>query len=122
MGFIDEEFENLKADYERVKEELEKENDKEVPDLSENEKKDIKSMYHEASTLCHPDSAKCVIKDNIKANEVFSNLSAAYKSKDYVKVKEIYEELKSGVLNIENLNDSDLQILKRKARTHDEKK
>lgn len=117
MGFIDEEFETLKSDYERVKEELEKEQEKVVPDLSENDLKDIKTMYHEASTLCHPDSSKCVIQDPLKASELFSNLSSAYKSKDFARVKEIYDELKSGLFNPESLTNSDIDLLRRKLAT-----
>ena len=117
MGFIDEEFETLKADYEQVKEELEKEQEKNIPDLSEKDQKDIKNMYHEASTLCHPDSAKCVIEDKVKAAGIFSDLSTAYKGKDFARVKEIYEELKSGIFNPENLSNSDIDLLRRKLAT-----
>jgi hypothetical protein len=117
MGLIDEEFETLKADYERVKDELEKEQEKDIPNLSENDQKDIKNMYHEASTLCHPDSAKCIFEDKVKAAEIFSNLSTAYKAKDFVRVKEIYEELKSGMFNSKNFENSDIELLRRKLAT-----
>lgn len=114
LGIFDETFEELKAEYERVKEELEKEKEKEIPDLSEDEKSEIKKLYHEASTLCHPDSGKCVIEDKAKAQDLFSVLSSAYKAKDYQRVKEIYEELKSGIFNPENLKDTELEKLKSK--------
>lgn len=114
MNFIDEEFEELKDQYQRVNEELEQEREKEVPELTDEEKLDIKKMYHEASTLCHPDSAKCVIEDKIKAQELFSALSAAYKEKDIETVRRILEELKLGIFNPENLNDTEMDKLKRR--------
>lgn len=114
LGIYDEIFEELKNDYERVNEELNREQEKEVSELSEEDQKDIKKMYHEAATLCHPDSAKCVIEDKTKAQELFSALSVAYKEKDYTKVKQIYDELKLGIFNPENLKDTDTEKLKQK--------
>lgn len=117
LGLLDEEFEKLKSDYEKAKEELEQEQEKEVPDLTEQEQKDIKSMYHEASTLCHPDSSRCVIDDKEKAAEIFSNLSIAYKAKDFERVRDIYEQIKNGDTNPEVLSNSDIEILRRKLAT-----
>lgn len=111
-GIVDETFEQLKTEYEKVKEELEREEEKEVPDITEDEKKVIKKLYHEASTLCHPDSSKCVIKDKAKAQEVFSALSASYRAMDFAKVKEISEELKSGIFNPDSLMETELDKLK----------
>jgi hypothetical protein len=117
LGLYDEEFEQLKADYEKVNAALEKEQEKDVPNLSENEQKDIKNMYHEASILCHPDSGKCVIEDKMKAAETFSSLSSAYKVSDFYKVKEIYDQLKQGHINPDSINNSDVELLKRKLAT-----
>lgn len=114
MNFLDEEFEELKDQYQRVNEELEQEIEKDVPELTDVEKQDIKKMYHEASTLCHPDSAKCVIEDKGKAQELFSVLSTAYKEKDIETVRRILEELKLGIFNPENLNDTEMDKLRRK--------
>ncbi|MBL0330040.1 MAG: hypothetical protein IPP64_11635 [Bacteroidetes bacterium] len=74
----------------------------------------MKRIYHEASTLCHPDSSKCVIEDKSKAEEIFSALSTAYKAKDYEKVKDIYDELKLGVINSETLKDTEMEKLRSK--------
>lgn len=114
LGILDETFEKLKEEYERVQEELEKEEEKIIPDLTEEELKDFKRIYHEASTLCHPDSGKCVIPDKERAQELFSALSSAYKAKDYNRVKEFYQELKSGNFNSENWKNSELEKLKSK--------
>lgn len=113
-GIFDETFEELKNQYEKIKEELEKEEVKEVPDLNEKDKFDLKRMYHEASTLCHPDSSKCVIEDKTKAEEIFSALSSSYKAKEYEKVKEIYDELKLGVVNPETLKNTEINKLRSK--------
>jgi hypothetical protein len=114
INFLDEEFEELKDQYQRVNEELEQEIEKTVPELSDTEKQDIKKMYHEASTLCHPDSAKCVIADKNKAQELFSELSLCYKERDIETVRRILEELKLGIFNPENLNNSGIDKLRRK--------
>lgn len=114
LGIVDENFEKLKEEYEKVKEELEKEEEKVVPDLSKDDQRDIKNLYHEASTLCHPDSAKCVLQDKTKAQEVFAALSLAYKAKDFEKVKQIHSELKSGVFNPENLKNSEMDMLRKR--------
>lgn len=110
----DETFEELNQEYEKVNTEIEIELKKKIPDLSQEEQKDIKKMYHEASTLCHPDSAKCVFEDKSAAQDTFSALSAAYKLKDVDTVKRIYEELKLGSFNPENLTESEVDYLKRK--------
>jgi hypothetical protein len=110
----DETFEELNQEYEKVNAELEIEIEKNIPDLSQEEQKDIKKMYHEASTLCHPDSAKCVFEDKNAAQETFSALSAAYKLKDVDTVKRIYDELKLGSFNPENLTVSEVDYLKQK--------
>ena len=110
----DETFEELNQEYEKVNTEIEIELEKNIPDLSQEEQKDIKKMYHEASTLCHPDSGKCVFEDKSAAQDTFSALSAAYKLKDVDTVKRIYEELKLGSFNPENLTESEVDYLKRK--------
>ena len=104
----------MNQEYEKVNTQLEIELEKNIPDLSQEEQKDIKKMYHEASTLCHPDSAKCVFEDKSAAQDTFSALSAAYKLKDVDTVKRIYEELKLGSFNPENLTESEVDYLKRK--------
>jgi hypothetical protein len=114
LGIVDETFEQLRQEYEKVREELEKEEEKNVPDLTEAEQRDIKKLYHEASTLCHPDSAKCVLNDKEKAEALFSELSIAYKAKDYIRVKQIYDELKLGIFSPENLKNAELEKLKNK--------
>lgn len=110
----DEEFQELTEEYEKVNQELKEEEEKDVPDLSVEEAKDIKKHYREASILCHPDSPKCVIKDKAKAHEIFVALSTAYKAKNYAEVKRIYEELKSGHVNLEDLMQSEIDQLRRK--------
>jgi len=110
----DETFEELNQEYEKVNTQLEEEIEKNIPNLSQDEQKDVKKMYHEASTLCHPDSAKCVFEDKSIAQETFSALSTAYKLKDIDTVKRIFEELKLGTFNPENLTESEVDYLKRK--------
>ncbi len=112
LGITDETFEELKAEYEKVKADLEKEEEIIIPELTKEEQLEIKRMYHEASTLCHPDSGNCVLSEKEKAQQLFSALSIAYKNKDFEKVKDIYDDLKLGVINPENLKDTELEKLK----------
>lgn len=113
-GIVNEEFEKLKDEYEKVQEELQKEEEKDVPNLSEADQVDMKKKYHEASTLCHPDSPKCVIKDKKAAEDLFSALSQAYKAKNFAKVKEIHDDLKLGTYKPEKLTNDEMASLKKR--------
>ena len=110
----DSSFEDLNKEYQKVNSQLATEKEKEVPDLSEDEKQVIQKMYYEASKLCHPDSPNCVIEDKSKAQEIFSALSIAYKDRDLKKVKNILDELKNGSLNPDELNESQMDKLRQK--------
>lgn len=95
-GVDDPTYADLEEDFKKVNEEYEAERIMVVADLSEEDLKDIKAMYREASTLCHPDSGKCVFEDKKEAAEVFSSLNQAYKANDIQAVRDILTQLRKG--------------------------
>lgn len=104
-GVDDQTYADLDEEFKKVNEEYEAERNVVVADLNEEDQRDIKSMYREAATLCHPDSAKCVFQSKKEGEEVFSNLSQAYKANDIHRVREILEQLRQGTW--QGVNDQD---------------
>lgn len=95
-GIDDPTYADLDAEFKKVNEEYEAERIIVVADLSEDDQKDIKAMYREASTLCHPDSGRCVFDNKKEAAEVFSTLNQAYKGNDIQTVRDILTQLRKG--------------------------
>lgn len=112
LGIIDESFEDLNSKYENLKDELNAETKRDIPDLSKSAAEELKRIYHEASQLCHPDSGKCIFENKMKAQEMFSILSQAYKNRDLETVNTIWSDLKSGVHNPLNYENDELHQLK----------
>jgi hypothetical protein len=66
-----------------------------IIDLDETQKKELKSIYRNASKLCHPDVVDDIFKK--EAEQLFKELNDANASNNLDKVKEIYENLKKGI-------------------------
>jgi hypothetical protein len=120
-GQTDKTIEELTEEFEKIQEDIQNEEAKNVIELTDVEKKSLKDLYHESATLCHPDSSKCVIKDKKQAEEVFAKLSIAYKAKDFETVKQITEELRLGSVNINNIGETEIIILQAKLATLEKK-
>jgi len=76
-----------------------------INELNEEQKKSIHKMYREASFLCHPNRFPNEPPEKQKlADEMFKQLADAYDSNNYKRVKEILENLKKGILNIDPNN------------------
>lgn len=112
-GYVNNVYDEFTAEFKRVNEEFELEFNRDLPNLTMEESKFIKEMYREASKLCHPDSANCMINDKNESNLIFRNLTYAYKNNDLNKVKEILTDLKMGN-QIQTNSFNDLDILKAK--------
>ncbi len=95
-GIDDPTYADLDEEFKKVNEEYEAERNVVVADLNEEDQKDIKAMYREAATLCHPDSSNCVFSNKKEAAEVFGKLSQAYKANDIRTVREILAQLRKG--------------------------
>ena len=77
------------AEYSRQHDEMR--NEAFLPSLSEDEERELKTVYRKACGLCHPD--KFPEERKVVATDVFINLRAAYESNDLLKVREIYTAL-----------------------------
>jgi hypothetical protein len=77
------------AEYSRQHDEMQ--NEAPLPSLSEDEERELKTVYRKACGLCHPD--KFPEEQKGDATDVFINLQAAYESNDLSKVREIYTAL-----------------------------
>lgn len=109
-GIINEEFKNAESEFNRINEEYEYESKISIPVLNDDDTKSIKEMYREAVKYCHPDSLECIFEDKMKASEVFSALTTAYKLNNIEKVQSILNDLKFGK-SITDLND-DIEYLR----------
>lgn len=67
-----------------------------LPKLDDDAERELKSLYRQACSLCHPDK---VIEDKkAAAHLVFVELQEAYKGNDLSRVREIHESLRAGGL------------------------
>lgn len=100
---------------EKIKLELEKN----VYELDERQRSEMKKIYRQASQICHPDRVNEDMKEI--AQDVFVQLNQAYKNNDLAGVKNILSELKQGffksrseTVSKKNQLKSILQTLKHK--------
>jgi len=88
----DQEYEEAEQEYEEFtgayKEVI---NEDQKPVLDDEWAEKIKKSYRRASQLCHPDRAPEFLKE--KAHDIFTRLSAAYRSNNFEEVEAIYERL-----------------------------
>lgn len=66
-----------------------------VPELSEDERKQLTKKYREASMLCHPDKFQNEPEKLEIAAQLFVQLNEAYKANNREKVEELLQQLKS---------------------------
>lgn len=102
----EEKFEEAEQDEKEYKEQFEFEKEKDVFELNDDEKKDLKSAYRKASVLCHPDK---FFNESPEVQEQAENLmvelAIANDKKDLNKVKEILDNLQKGVLSATKGNE-----------------
>ena len=108
-GIVDDTFEKIEEEFKQKNKEYQEEIKIDIPELNDEDTKDIKKLYRDASWLCSPNSHRRVIEDEKEAAEVFDELTKAYKRNDLEKVRFIYNELKLGnsIKNIDNYNELD---------------
>lgn len=101
-------FEEAENDEKEYKEQVDSEKDKNIFDLNEEQKTDLKKKYRKASTLCHPDKFANESPEIQKlAEEVFQDLSQANEQNDLQRVAEILSNLEKGILIPTNGNKLD---------------
>ncbi|MEI6697352.1 MAG: phospholipase D-like domain-containing protein [Bacteroidota bacterium] len=105
------EFKEAKNDYEEYYNQYQNTKNEIILDLDEDQKKELKIIYRNASKLCHPD----VVDEKFKneAEQLFKELNDANASNDLKRVNEIFETLKQGIFKSHSQTISEKeQILK----------
>ena len=109
-----EKFEEAKRDEEEYQGQFEAEKEKDIQDLNEEQKKELKKKFRKATTLCHPDKfSNAPIAVQKQAEEIFKELNEANAKNDLTRVTEILENLEKGILKSEKGDSiSDKEILR----------
>jgi len=113
-GIVDSTYEELEDEFRQAQESLKEESAIEIPDLTEVDFKTIKQLHREGVTMCHPDSPCCIYEDKKVANHIFDQLTKAYKANDIEKVKFLVGEMRLGKITNESDNYNELDYLKAK--------
>lgn len=116
-----EEYAEAVKDEEDYNEQFELESEKEIYQLNDEQRLEIKKAYRQASQICHPDRVNEKMKDI--AQEIFIKLNEAYKKNDVDEVKQILSELRQDIFKprSETVSESDqlkviIKTLKHKIR------
>jgi len=83
-------------DYEHYKSDYEINRKKEIRQITDEQKQELKNKFREASKQCHPDIVNDVQKE--QASELFRSLKDAYDTNDLETVDAILDNLKQGIL------------------------
>lgn len=89
-----EKFTEAEVDEKQYREQFNLENSKNVRELTDLERAEIKSKFRKATVLCHPDKVINELKET--AQKIFVELKTAYDQNDLSKVSEILSELEKG--------------------------
>ncbi len=95
---IEEEYEEAKINYDEYENEYKqsKENLKDVIQLSDDEKAELKKLYKKAAKMCHPDVVPDELKE--KATQMMQQLNDSYSKQDLAKIKAILSSLENGTI------------------------
>lgn len=91
-----EEYEEAKKDHEEYSKAHEVAKKQKLAVLTPQQQKELKKLYRQTSLKCHPD--RVVEELHAEAEEIFVELNKAYKANDLERVKEISQQLKSGIM------------------------
>lgn len=89
-----EKFKEAEEDERQYREQVNTETDKEVFELSDEQKVELKKKFRKATVLCHPDKVSDEFKD--AAQKIFIDLKQAYDANNLKRVSEILEDLQKG--------------------------
>lgn len=87
-------YEEAENDEKQYREQVDTEREKEIFDLTEEKKAELKKKFRKATVLCHPDKVSDEFKD--AAQRIFIELKNAYDTNDLGKVTEILSDLEKG--------------------------
>ncbi len=88
------EKENRYREYEEL---LEKALKLEIPNLEQDMEQDLKKMFRECMMMTHPDRFVDEPQKETEATEIAAALNEAYMRRDYDRVRQIWDDLKSGI-------------------------
>ena len=91
-----EDYEEAKKDHEEYTKSHEQAKKQKLTVLSSKEQKELKKLYRQTSLKCHPDRVVEELHD--QAEEIFVELNQAYKANDLERVREISQQLKTGMM------------------------
>jgi len=95
-----EKAEEAEKDEQEYNKQFKSEKDKIIFELNDDEKRELKKKWRQASFLCHPDKfINESPKVQLQAEAVSKELNDAYEKNDLKRVSEILENLKNGNLN-----------------------
>ena len=102
---MQQQFTEAETEYNKYQETYNRTKDEKLAELSEEQKKELKKKFRQATKLCHPD----VVAEEYKAEAagIFNELKLAYDQNDLAKVKEILARLQKGIFtgNAEKVNE-----------------
>lgn len=87
-------FEEAENDERQYREQVNTEKEKEIFELTEEQKLELKKKFRKATVLCHPDKVADEFKE--AAQRIFIELKQAYDANDLKKVTEILDDLEKG--------------------------
>ena len=87
-------YEEAENDEKQYREQFNTEKEKEIFELTEEQKLELKTKFRKATILCHPD--KVANEFTEAAQRIFIELKQAYDANDLKKVSDILEELEKG--------------------------
>lgn len=87
-------FEEAENDERQYREQVDTEKGKEIFELTDEQKLELKKKFRKATVLCHPDKVADEFKD--AAQRIFIELKQAYDANDLKKVSEILDDLEKG--------------------------
>ena len=102
-------FKEAEQDEKQYREQVNAEKEREVFELNEEQKIELKKKFRKATVLCHPDKVSDEFKE--PAQKIFIELKEAYDANDLKRVSEILEELQKGNLfksRSETVSEKDL--------------
>ena len=104
-------FEEAENDERQYREQVNNEKEKEIFELTDGQKLELKKKFRKATVLCHPDKfANEPIEIQKQAEEIFKELNEANAKNDLKKVSEILSNLEKGILSTskgDKLTDKD---------------
>lgn len=103
------EFEEAKKDHEEYTKSYELSKESAVKTLTKEEQKELKKLYRFSSMKCHPDRVVEELHD--QAEEIFIELNQAYEANDLERVREINQQLKSGIMLSKSVGITELKKL-----------